>query len=142
MNNELYHHGILGQKWGVRRYQNADGSLTSAGKKRYGEDLTQGKNVLNSGSSIARESGNISKKIKTNKTTSKAEKELSDMSDEELKAAVKRMNMEQQYVELSNKQVSRGRIDVQSSLEIAGSALTIAGSALSIAIAIDQLKHK
>ena len=31
---ELYHHGIKGQKWGVRRYQNADGSLTSAGKKR------------------------------------------------------------------------------------------------------------
>lgn len=31
---ELYHHGILGQKWGVRRYQNADGSYTAAGKKR------------------------------------------------------------------------------------------------------------
>lgn len=31
----LYHHGILGQKWGVRRYQNEDGSLTEAGKKRY-----------------------------------------------------------------------------------------------------------
>ena len=38
--NELYHHGILGQKWGVRRFQNADGSLTSAGKKRYGAATT------------------------------------------------------------------------------------------------------
>lgn len=34
--NELYHHGILGQKWGIRRFQNKDGSLTSEGQKRYG----------------------------------------------------------------------------------------------------------
>lgn len=33
--DELYHHGIKGQKWGVRRYQNEDGTLTEAGKKRY-----------------------------------------------------------------------------------------------------------
>ena len=31
---ELYHHGVKGQKWGVRRYQNKDGSLTTAGKRR------------------------------------------------------------------------------------------------------------
>ena len=32
--NELFHHGVKGQKWGVRRYQNKDGSLTAAGKNR------------------------------------------------------------------------------------------------------------
>ena len=36
MQNELYHHGIKGMRWGVRRYQNKDGSLTPQGKKKYG----------------------------------------------------------------------------------------------------------
>ena len=39
-NDELYHHGIKGQKWGIRRYQNEDGSLTPIGKKRYSDVLS------------------------------------------------------------------------------------------------------
>lgn len=41
--NELYHHGILGQKWGIRRFQNPDGTRTPAGKKRRAEleDLSE-----------------------------------------------------------------------------------------------------
>lgn len=38
MDNKLYHAGIKGQKWGVRRYQNKDGTLTDLGKKRYARD--------------------------------------------------------------------------------------------------------
>ena len=38
-NDELYHHGIKGQRWGVRRYQNPDGSLTAAGKERYSKEF-------------------------------------------------------------------------------------------------------
>ena len=36
--DELYHHGLKGQRWGIRRYRNEDGSLTDAGKRRYNND--------------------------------------------------------------------------------------------------------
>ena len=39
--NELYHHGVKGQRWGVRRYQRPDGTLTKAGEKRYHKRLVE-----------------------------------------------------------------------------------------------------
>lgn len=45
--NELYHYGVKGQKWGVRRYQNKDGSLTTAGRKRRNEFYDTEKSVVN-----------------------------------------------------------------------------------------------
>lgn len=56
--NELYHHGIKGQKWGVRRFQNPDGTLTMAGKKRYLKDYD---NSLKNTRSIAND---ISQQVK------------------------------------------------------------------------------
>lgn len=46
MNTYLMHHGIKGQRWGVRRYQNEDGSLTSTGRKRRGIDGERLKKVF------------------------------------------------------------------------------------------------
>lgn len=44
--NYLMHYGVLGMKWGIRRYQNADGTLTSAGRKHYGKALYKKEKAL------------------------------------------------------------------------------------------------
>lgn len=84
--NELRHHGILGMKWGRRRYQNKDGSLTAAGKKRYGD------------------SDGEDKKEETPK-----KKSVSEMTDDELNKAIRRAQMEDQYRALRPEPVSAGK---------------------------------
>ena len=85
--NELYHHGILGMKWGVRRYQNKDGSLTPAGKKRYAK-LNSELNKLRPGASKDRQS-------EYNKHVG--------VSDDELKARIARLKLEDEYSQLVSK---------------------------------------
>nr|DAM67720.1 MAG TPA: hypothetical protein [Caudoviricetes sp.] len=85
--NELYHYGTLGMKWGVRRYQNRDGSLTPAGKKRYAK-LNSELNKLRPGASKDRQS-------EYNKHAG--------VSDDELKARIARLKLEDEYSQLASK---------------------------------------
>ena len=65
--NYLAHHGILGMKWGIRRYQNEDGSLTSAGRERYGVGAGGGINDISSSKGIKRRLNDVDKAIARNK---------------------------------------------------------------------------
>jgi hypothetical protein len=133
-NNTLTHYGIKGQKWGFRRYQNRDGTLTAAGKKRYAQEmekLKQEERVLKNKQrtqaqldkleakrrSIEDQKKALSGKTENRKSTdhpdTNAKKRIGDMSDAELNALVNRMRNEKAYKELyrelNQKQVSTGK---------------------------------
>lgn len=93
MQSTLQHHGILGMKWGVRRYQNYDGSLTSAGK--------------------ARKSSSSSAEVSSDHAKAHSSKSASSMSDKELRETINRLQMEQQYSKLTAKEKSAGAKFVQ-----------------------------
>lgn len=123
MENELMHWGIKGMKWGVRRYQNKDGSLTPAGKKRYDKEMAKlkeeekiAKNKLKTQAKPNKldEKRKEVEALKRGKPIAKSTKQHSkpsvkDMSDEELRQTVNRLLMEQQYAKLNPQQVSAGQ---------------------------------
>lgn len=63
--NELYHYGVKGQKWGIRRYQNPNGTLTEEGKVRYGVDPKTGK-LSDEGKKLLRQDIDDQRKRKVN----------------------------------------------------------------------------
>ena len=107
-NAQLYHWGIKGMKWGVRRFQNSDGSLTAAGRKRYSDgDSSDTDSSTQKGVSTTRKTSSSSTEAEPSKP-----KSISEMSDAELRSAVARMQLEQQYKSLlprEEKTVSAGQ---------------------------------
>lgn len=95
---ELYHHGIRGQKWGLRRYQNKDGSLTPAGRKRYMTDANFRAKYASNLPKTKKEETPAERHERLKKTTDANElyKHKSELSNEELRDRIQRIQLEQQ----------------------------------------------
>ena len=127
--SDLRHHGIKGQKWGVRRFQNSDGSLTAAGRKRYGDGESSydygkdsgGRKVVRvskessidnyenaikktkaAGDAVEniRKFNNDAKRMKDPAMEKRIRKSTEAMTDKELQQRVNRLNMEDNYTRM------------------------------------------
>ena len=160
LSGELCHHGIFGQKWGVRRYQNKDGSLTEEGKKRLQleqikspnavanvndwvkKDISAANKGVSSTISGINAAKNILSPIPDKKSEPRKRLDLSKMSDKELRDRINRELLERQYNDVFNppkQTVNHGKEVATNVFNIAGGALAITGSALSIALAMKEL---
>ena len=165
-NGELFHHGVKGMRWGVRRYQQKDGTLTPAGKKRYDrdirennakkkdnrividgpdakrwvkEDTKRAKDIVDSSQDMVRELKKANDSIGPKAKRQKMD--LSKMSDQEMRSQINRAVLEKQYNDMfAPQKTSRGREYAARTLETAGTVLAIGSSALGIALAIKELR--
>lgn len=100
--DELYHFGTKGMKWGIRRYQNKDGSLTPAGQKRYNEMSDDAKNSFDM-----------------------RNKKVSQMSNAELKKLNERTRLEQEYKKLNPSVIKKGWTYTAATVGVMGTVLAL-----------------
>lgn len=109
--NVLMHYGIKGMKWGVRRYQNEDGTLTPSGKKRYSQNDSPSEDYVRA----------------------HTKKPVSQMSDQELRTVNNRLQMERQYQQLI---VSPGKM--QSAMKKVAAVTAALGTLGAFAAAVEK----
>lgn len=127
----LEHFGILGMKWGVRRFQNKNGSYTEAGRKRYnkGADTEEKQKPQKTPEEIARDKSTK----KSDQVRSHSEsKNLKDISDEDLQKMIRRLELEKRYSELTTpketKKVNKGKEFITGVLTQSARAVAVAGA--------------
>lgn len=125
---ELYHHGVKGQKWGVRRFQNKDGSLTTKGRNRYnGMSYKKAEKIVASGNA---------KKIK---------KYQRKLTNEQLARALKRLELTRKvsesemadYREKAEKKMSK----LNQTKKVAEIVAATAGATSAIAVAFTKVSQ-
>ena len=119
---ELYHYGIKGQKWGIRRYQNKNGTLKLAGKKR--------RKDTSNWSDDAKEAARIKKKS------------VNEMSNAELQKLNNRQNLERQYSQLNPSTVKRGIAAIGATAAFMGTILKVYNNSDKIVAAGKRVVNK
>lgn len=95
--------GILGQKWGIRRYQNPDGSLTPAGRARYGRAERKAEKQA------AKQAKRDALKEEITKRRGISRSDIKNMSDQDLNSAINRKQRENQYYDLMHPEEAKAR---------------------------------
>lgn len=134
-NGELYHWGIKGQRWGFRRYQNKDGSLTAAGKQRYKsteEELKEREKVIkNKERAKARQAKLDAKKAELDAREKALEgnnadepvkpksKTIEEMTDQEINDKINRMALEKRYADTVAANKPKAEEPAKTNIEVA-----------------------
>lgn len=122
---ELYHHGVLGMKWGVRRFQNKDGSLTQAGKKRISRKqkkaLEKARKARHDKAEAAKKAKQEQEDFEKNKKKALESGSAEDvlkykgkLTNKELQDAFTRINLERQLSDISSKETKSGMDNLDS----------------------------